>query len=251
MALLTLTTPAYPRTGPIVNPLKFLTGHLYPLFLLLWLAPLTLCAQSTAPGSDALAAQPTAIQIFQVVPEQTILRVMVGRSGLLQRMGHNHVIVNRSLSGTIRIDTRTNRTNARMYIPVSEFLVDDPVERLRAGPGYESVPDARAKSDTQENMLRPEILNAGVYPEIIIEVNDATLTPGQSGVALVLLFQDRLIPLHLPVTMAVNGDRLVLDATFSLDHQLLGLRPFSVLGGALRVSESIDFELHLEVTPSR
>jgi len=235
----------------MVNPLKFLTSHLYPLFLLLWLAPLTLCAQSTAPGSDAFAAQPTAIQTFRVVPEQTILRVMVGRSGLLQRMGHNHVIVNRSLSGTIRIDTRTNLMNARMYIPVSEFLVDDPDERLRAGPDYESVPDARAKSDTHANMLRPEILDAGAYPEILIEVNDATSTPGQSGVALVLLFKDRLIPLHLPVTMAVNGDRLVLDATFSLDHQQLGLRPFSVLGGALRVSESIDFELHLEVTPTR
>jgi len=176
---------------------------------------------------------------------------MVGRSGLLARMGHNHVIVNRSLTGSIRIDTQTTQTNARLVLPVSEFLVDEPEERLRAGPGYESVPDTSAKADTQANMMRPEILDAGTYPEIIIEANDATSTTGQTTVALVLWFKGRQVPLQLPIAVTVDDDKLVVDSIFSLDHQQLGLRPFSVLGGALRVAGRIDFELHLEAIPSR
>lgn len=248
--LQTLTIRCTPDPGPPGNSLKLKPEILDRLFLLLWLIPQTVCAQFTDPGPyDPSAQASAAMQIFQVVPEQSILRVMVGRSGLLQRMGHNHVIVNRSLSGTLRMDTRTKRTYARLYIPVREFLVDDPAERLRAGPGYESVPDTRAKADTQANMLQPEILDIGTYPEIIIDANDAPLVPGQSTVALVVSFKGRQIPLQLPITMATNGGNLVVDSIFRLDHQQLGLRPFSVLGGALRVSENINFELHLEAIP--
>ena len=175
----------------------------------------------------------------------------MGREGMLARMGHNHVIIHRAITGTISIDTRTNLADARLQLMVADFLVDDAEERLRAGPGFDSVPTAKVRTDTRTNMLRPEILDAGSYAEISIAANDVTMTTGQSSVALMLSFKGRQIPLQLPATVSIKDSHLLVDSTFSLDHQELGLQPYSTLGGLLRVAETIDFELHLEATVAR
>lgn len=130
------------------------------ILLLLWLIAVVACqqpvyAQPAAPTTTNFPVQTSDGQLFQVTSDQSILRVLVGRNGLLARMGHNHVVVSRSITGTIRFDPRSE-ADAHLVIPVSELLVDETGERLRAGTGYESVPGETAKADTRTNMLRPE-----------------------------------------------------------------------------------------------
>lgn len=186
-----------------------------------------------------------AVGQYRIVSGQSILRVMVGRAGLLSRLGHNHVIVNRSISGMIVLDAQPDRSRARLRIPVDGLIVDEAVERRRAGNGYESMPDEKARTDTRANMLRPEVLDGQRWPEIVI---DATIADNDSEPRMfdvTLTFKGTTIPLRLPAVWSVNDDRLSVRANFSLEHAELGLRPFSALGGALKVAATLRFELEL------
>jgi hypothetical protein len=40
-----------------------------------------------------------------------------------------------------------------------------------------------------------------------------------------------------------------IDAFFILSHDQLNLKPYSVLGGMLKVAEQLRFELHIEALP--
>ncbi len=208
-------------------------------------------AQSTNPGTSNLPALANDVQLFQVASDKSILRIMVGRNGLLSRIGHNHVVVSRSITGTIRFDNWSGQADAHLVIPVDELLVDEAGERLRAGTGYESVPGETAKLDTRTNMLRPEVLDVQRYPEILIDTALSGYDASRNTIAVSLTFKGIQIPLHLPATLTITANSLQVDTNFSLNHKDLGLRPFSVLGGALRVAETLDFELHIEAVSSR
>ncbi len=49
-----------------------------------------------------------------------------------------------------------------------------------------------------------------------------------------------------PFTVTIDGDRLEAHAGFRLTHADLGLEPFTVALGALRVREDFDVDLTLE-----
>ena len=198
----------------------------------------------------AQAVIPPAFQQFQIQTDQSSLRILVGRQGLLARMGHNHVIVSRSMTGTVRLDTRTNQADAHLLIPVDDLIVDDVTDRQRAGRGYESLPEEKARAGTRANMQRPEVLDAAHYPEIRIDIAQTGYDATRKMIAITLMFKGSQIPLQLPATISIAGNHIQADASFSLDHNDLGLRPFSALGGALRVAETIQFELHIEASSS-
>lgn len=128
-------------------------------------------------------------------------------------MGHNHVVVSRSITGTIRFDPRSDQADAHLVIPVSELLVDETGERLRAGTGYESVPGETAKADTRTNMLRPEVLDVQRYPEILIDTALAGYDATRQLIAVTLTFKGTQIPLHLPATVTITDNSVQVNAT--------------------------------------
>lgn len=180
---------------------------------------------------------------FRILPELSVLRIKVGRAGLLARLGHNHVIVNRSITGMVLL--AQDQSSAHLAVPINGLVVDEPAERQRAGKGYESVPDAKARTDTHTNMLRPEVLDGERWPEILIDVKPVAGNGDPQLFEVILTFKGSAIALELPATLSVSNERLEVHAQFSLDHRQLGLRPFSAVGGTLRVAESLEFELLL------
>lgn len=171
------------------------------------------------------------------------MRILVGRDGLLSRLGHNHVIVNRSISGLITLDAVPDRSRAHLRIPVDGLIVDETEERRRAGDGYESIPDEKARAGTRTNMLRPDVLDGQRWPEILIEATFADNHSEPPMFDVTLTFKGATIPLRLPAVLSVNDGLLSIEAHFTLEHADLGLRPFSALGGTLKVAETLGFEL--------
>jgi hypothetical protein len=56
--------------------------------------------------------------------------------------------------------------------------------------------------------------------------------------------EERII--RVPLSVQTNGDRLRVHASLKLHHADLGLTPFSVALGALRVRDDIDVDCRLE-----
>lgn len=208
--------------------------------LLLWL----LC---TCPGLP-LYAQPSADpgpQQFLIHTGQSVLTIRVGRAGILSAFGHDHLISHRAISGTLTLAAPPGQSAARLNIPVQQLVVDDPVELRDAG--FPSIPDAQARIGTRDNMLGEEVLHGGSWSQVIVDATYTGEVTGTHQIDLMLTFKGTTIPLQLPATVTWVDAGLQIDSRFSLGHRQLGLRPYSALGGVIRVAETIEFELHLLV----
>lgn len=204
-----------------------------PIMLLLLCAWLSPARSAAAAGAEQ----------FIIQTEQSVLTIRVERAGLLSSFGHDHLISSHAISGTLTLAAPPNQSTAQLIIPVQELAVDDPVELKDAG--FRSIPDAQARTGTRDNMLRAEVLDGGNWPQVIVDVTHTGEITGTHQINLTLRFKGMTIPLQLPATVTRVNTGLQIDSQFSLDHRQLGLRPFSALGGAIRVAEALKFELHL------
>jgi len=206
---------------------------------------LLLCLLCTC-GVPALHAQPSVVagrQEFLIQPEQSVLTIRVGRAGMLSGFGHDHLISGRAISGTLTLVAPPAESTAQLVIPVQQLAVDDPVELKDAG--FSSIPDAQARTGTRDNMLRAEVLDGGNWPQVIVDATHTGEITGTHQFNLTLTFKGMSIPLQIPATVTRVDTGFQIDSQFSLDHRQLGLRPYSALGGVIRVAEVLEFELHL------
>ncbi len=184
-------------------------------------------------------------RVYHILPEQSVLRILVGRAGPLARMGHNHIVTSRDISGTVFVSDTMEDSYADLLIPVNLLLVDETEERRRAGEAYQAELSEADIAATRKNMLGSELLAGEYYPVIRIRLQLLEYAAGQGSFAVSIRIKDREVTLQLPASLSVETDRLSADTRFDLDHEDLGLQPFSALGGALRVADELGFELQI------
>lgn len=217
----------------------------------LLLAAMLAVGQDTAtPDFDQLGRLRPVTEVepgtFTIRAPESIVRIYVGRAGLLGGLGHNHVVHTRSLSGSIHLDPELMRSSAQFSFPVVSLVIDDPGERERAGEGFESQPGASAIADTRENMLGPNVLAAADYPDVTVRIDTLETGAGQWLFSAQLGIRGGTVVLELPARLSATADNLLVAAEFTLAHADLGLRPFRAVGGTLRVAEELRFELELQ-----
>ncbi|NKB35323.1 MAG: hypothetical protein GKR91_19670 [Pseudomonadales bacterium] len=187
---------------------------------------------------------------YGIDSENSILRVYVGRAGPLARMGHNHVVHNTDLAGEIILAADPLDSTASFAFPVSGFFVDDQSERDRAAEemreGFDTQPGRRAIEGTRENMMSDAVLNGATFTTIAARVTTVSVSDNQWNLSIALDLVGSTVNLELPAQVNVNGSSMAVDASFSLNHEDIGLSVFTALGGSLRVAEQLDFELHIE-----
>jgi len=84
---------------------------------------------------------------FSIVSNESLLTVAVRRAGALARVGHNHIIASRSLTGTAWVADDPARSSFDIRIPVRELTVDEPELRALAGEEFSApVPDSAIAS---------------------------------------------------------------------------------------------------------
>lgn len=183
---------------------------------------------------------------FSLRAPESILRVYVGRAGLLGGLGHNHVVHTRSLSGSIHLTSELVNSSAEFSFPIDSLVVDDSQERERAGEGYTSRPGDSAKASTRENMLGPDFLAATEYPDLTVRVATLEAGAGEWLFSVKLAIKGNTVAFQLPARLTATADNLRVSAEFTLDHAELGLEPFRAVGGTLRVAEELRFEMDLQ-----
>ncbi len=166
-------------------------------------------------------------------------------------LGHDHVIQNRALTGWI--DPAANDAQASFYvqIPVAEFSVDEDAARAEEGPDFAEEVAAEAKSGTRHNMLSAALLDAAVYPSIAIRGTDIHRAGSSYQATVQISIAGHVSTRKISFDVARDAALLTATAAFPLRQSELGLTPFSVMMGALRVEDEIRVKLTLVAVPRR
>lgn len=202
-----------------------------------------------APRSEVAAPAPehrhAHATLYTLDAERSTIVLKVYRDGPLARFGHNHVIAVTQLSGTLYREKDPLQSDVELSFPAAGLTVDRPADRAAAGADFPGELPPEAIAGTRQNMLGPKLLAAAQYPDVRLR----TLAVSGQWPDLQLVVEVRLrefvSQLTLPVRISELGDTLIADGALSLSQVQLGLAPYSVLGGGLRVRDVIDVQYHL------
>lgn len=183
-------------------------------------------------------------QLFVIDSLHSEIRLLVYRDGPLARLGHNHVITGK-LAGEIYVAESLASSGFRIEIPVQSLEVDLPGPRSEEGADFASVVSESAREGTRRNMLGAALLDAVQFPEITIQSATLQGSAEQMQVSALILIHGRLQTLHFPAQVQYGKEQIVITSSFSVLQSGLGLQPFSILGGALRVRDAMDIRVRI------
>lgn len=173
--------------------------------------------------------------VLTVDSAHSLIAITVRKSGALARLGHDHVIASRTLAGAVA----PQQGRADLHFRLDALTVDETA--LRAEAGLDTQPSADAIAGTRHNMLT-KALDAERYPDVTIRIarragaaDNGTATP-----------MDAAITLHgvtrryaVPVTVVAADGALTASGAFEIRQSDFGIEPFSVMGGALGVHDTL------------
>ncbi len=201
--------------------------------------------ESQAPAVTAAARKHAHAQRYAIDSQRSTITLRVFRDGPLARFGHNHVIVATQLEGMVYREAALAESEVTLRFPVAAMRVDTPEDRARAGADFPGALPAAAVAGTREHMLGPQLLAAEQFPHI--ELRSIAVSGQWPDLKLVVEASVRGIKSQfaLPVHIDAGDKELLAVGAARLSLAQLGLRPYSVLGGGLRVGDSIDAQFHI------
>ena len=217
------------------------------LLIVLWLVCNNGCALLPQPEVIAPDRQlPPVIEspargqeLFQI--DQAELTLHTYRAGWLSALAHNHVMTTSSVKGVIRLAEPIYQSTATLYFRPWDLILDDPATRAAAGQGFESTRSAADIAATRSRMLGPAGFDSNKHPYVVVEVNWVS----ESLAGLTIRFRDTLITHEVALTWSRNQNQLTVQADFEIDHQELGIKPYSAFAGAIAVAEPVRVQLTL------
>jgi hypothetical protein len=200
-----------------------------------------------APPPERAAAQ-LPFEAWKIVSSQ--LEVRVYRDGAMAKMGHNHLITSDALRGTVELREPRTASGLALELPLDSLIVDDPAARAAAGPEFAGPVPEKDRDGTRQNMLGAAVLDAARQEVVRATADGLAGGPGEyrAQLRIALRGEERLI--EVPLAVHLDGERLQVEANFSLRHADLGLVPFNVGLGALRVRDDFEIRCSLEARPA-
>jgi hypothetical protein len=200
--------------------------------------------------------------VYRIDESRSELRILVYRAGPLARLGHNHVLVNRSVRGAVNLAQTAGGSEFSLEVPASGFVVDDAQARREEGPDFAAeVPDD-AKSATLRNMLSAAVLDAGEFPMITLKSAGVSgagdMPPG--GLQAAPFAVDLIVTvaisvaghesrIDVPLTLRSDSQRLSATGSLELRQTALGLAPYSLMLGALQVQDAMKIQFDIVANP--
>jgi hypothetical protein len=212
-------------------------------------ATLTAC-QSTLPVETSATAAASGVggarvgKRYIVDSQASELRLLVYRDGPMARFGHNHVITGQ-VRGEITAPDGLAAGGFWIEIPLESLEVDAPAGRTEEGAEFSAPVSDQARKGTRDNMLGAEVLDAEHFPFIRIE-SDTLIGPRWNpSVGARITVRQTTSELKFPAAVFEQPGSLTVVASFQVLQSTLGLKAFSVLGGAIKVNDRIDVRVRL------
>lgn len=205
----------------------------------------------TIPAASALPVFPTEVytkaesgSVYQIEENTSFADILVRRGGTLANFGHDHVVSARHISGYLLVaGNHLEGSRADLRLELVSLVTDDPLTRKKFH--LDTNPSPSDVQHTIENM-QDKVLESGIWPQCHLHL---TLTGGTID-----SMEGRLtVALHgreVTVPIAIHADEFTADTVrasgnFDLMQSAFGIKPFSVLGGGLRVEDTVEVSYSL------
>ena len=196
-------------------------------------------APSTQSG-PATPAPRAGATLFRIDPQESEIRVLVYRTGALANLGHNHVLLFHPDQGWIETTASVSASSFYLQFPLERVIVDDPTLRAVEGADFPGEIAEGSKQGTAHNMLGEALLDAAHHPLLIIR-SAAIATHGDSFTAIVhvnVAGHDSNLSVQFTRQETGSGG-LAASGQLNLRQSELGLKPFSIMLGALQVQDQM------------
>jgi hypothetical protein len=188
-------------------------------------------------------------RVYRIDESHSELRILVYRAGPLAHLGHNHVIINRSLHGLVTLAEAAGESVLSMEVPVAGFVVDDAQARSQEGPDFAAAVPDDAKSGTLHNMLSTALLDADEFPMIVVKSVAAGVQGGPSSgdmtAAMAISVAGHESTIEVPLTVQSDSNHLSAKGSLELRQSALGLTPYSLMLGALQVQDAMTIKFDI------
>jgi YceI-like domain len=175
------------------------------------------------------------------------LRLLVYRAGALSNLGHNHVMVNRAVTGRVQIGGSVSASSFSLKAAVNDFLVDDAQSRGEEGGDFPADIPEDAKAGTRRNMLSSAVLNAAEFPDITVKSVSLTGTLEAPNADLEISVAGHTSTISMPFAFLGDPHHVIAAGSTELRHSVLGLTPYSLLNGALQVQDAMQLKFKITV----
>jgi len=189
-------------------------------------------------ASAASAALLGAATTYRVVPDQSTVRIDVGKSGTFSFAGHTHEVEG-PIQGSVKAD-RNDMTHAQIQLTIR-------AASLRVSGKGEPAGDV---PKVQERMLGPDVLDVAKYPEITFRSTSVAAEAHQGGGSPVrvtgeVTIRGRTKQVSALVQVRMEGASLTASGSFVVKQTDFGITPVTV-GGVVSVKDALT--IHFTVT---
>ena len=226
-------------------------------FLVLILAacqPATRQAEETEPGQhrqswpefnypDAAGGEG---MVYRLEAAGSHIDIVARRDGPMARFGHDHVITVQAAQGFLLINDAVETSRADLRFDTRLLQVDD--AEKRAVYELDTEPDEEAVAATRRNMLE-KVLRADQWPEIRLSLSEFRREETGYSAKLDIQAGGGSYVSRQRFAMSRSADGLIISGQTELLQSDLGLEPFSVLGGGLRVADALEIFFRLRAIP--
>lgn len=203
-------------------------------------------APPEVPAQERLQVLPAPAE-YAIDTSASELRLLVYRAGPLANLGHNHVMVNRAVTGAVRIGASLSASSITLRMRADGFVVDDAQSRQQEGGDFPGDIPEDAKAGTRRNMLGGAVLNAAEYPDITVKSTSLTGTLNELNAELEITAAGHTSRISVPLTLQGDAHQLIAAGSTELRQTALGLVPYSLMRGALQVQDAMQLKFKITV----
>jgi polyisoprenoid-binding protein YceI len=175
------------------------------------------------------------------------IRLLVYRAGPLSNLGHNHVMVNRGVSGAVQVGAGAAASSFSLSMRADAFVVDESQARREEGEDFPGDIPEDAKAGTRRNMLSDAVLNAAEFPQITVKSVSLSGTLDALNADLDISAAGHSARISVPLGLSGDAHRFVAAGSVELRQTALGLRPYSLMHGALQVQDAMQLKFKITV----
>lgn len=193
-------------------------------------------APADFPESYYRQAEALGRKVLRVDPAHSLVAIDVRSSGPLARLGHDHVVASHDLRGYV--DMAGGR--ADIYVQLDRLAVDEP--GLRSEAGFTTQPSKEAVEGTRRNMLE-KVLETGRFPFALVRVTRGSAD--QSKLTVTITLHGTMHAFEIPAQIDAFPGGIGISGHMTFNQTDFGIVPFSVLGGALQVQDSLGLRFRI------
>ncbi len=182
---------------------------------------------------------PERIDHYRVDDQASQVLILVYRDGRMARLGHNHVLRVRQLSGEVVVPKDITNTTFTLQFPVAALSIDETALRAEQGEDFKATIDPASIEGTREHMLGDKLLDGTHFPIVRLQSGPLTNDGDHWTATLSITVRDHVATVVVPMSLTLDPESLTASGEFDLTHSQLGLTPYSVGLGAIRVAETM------------